>query len=80
MKATSKTTEDLKSSSSIEFPILMQKINSNLVVLFQDYHSGTIIITDFIDQRFGDYSEDWTSCNNKEIWQPYIGQIILENK
>lgn len=79
MKAISKTNEVGNLSSTIEFPILMKAIDSNLVVLFNGRTTGMVIIEDHIN-KFGKYFDDWTPCDLKEIWQPYQGQIILENK
>ena len=65
-----------------EFPILMQSINDGIVVLFESENCGTVVSDNPNDDDLGlGYTSNaFISCNRKDVWQKYEGEITLKNK
>ena len=65
-----------------EFPILMQSINDGTVVLFESENCGTVVSDkpNNDDLKLGYISNAFISCNRKDIWKKYGGEITLKNK
>ena len=66
-------------SESIEFPVLMKRTSSELVVLFSSETYGVCIVSTSA-MKAGTISDNWVSCYNKSKWEKFSGKITLENK
>lgn len=67
-------------AKDIEFPILMEAINSGgAVVLFIKECEGIVIIKGY-NVHVGYYSERWIKCTNTNVWKPFTGIIELSNE
>lgn len=66
--------ENSKILKEIAFPLLVQSFHSNLIVLFTDAHTGTVIVEDMgkdsNKNKIGTFKDDWTSCLIKGAWTP----------
>ena len=72
--------EEEKTVEKIDFPVLMKSKNLNQIVLFTEEHEGTCLKIGESALKIGEYSNCWSSCYNKSIWQKYEGEITLKNK
>lgn len=65
-----------------EFPILMQSINDGIVVLFESENCGTVVSNKPNNDglKLGYTSNAFISCNRKDVWGKYEGEITLKNE
>lgn len=63
-----------------EFPVLMELHKGNVVVLFIAPKKGTVVssVNESV-YKIGEYSETWAAYNDKLIWKPFNGKVVLEN-
>lgn len=81
MKAVSEVIEEKEDHVEIDFPILMKSRCSPMVVLFMQERQGTIIVpSGSIQNRLGNHFTDFSSCRDKNFWEPFKGKITLSNE
>ena len=69
-----------ENNSEISYPILMQDTQSDLVILFINEKSGTIINpSERYSYHTGDYVTGWAKATNKCEWRKFDGQVFLRN-
>ena len=70
---------DITVTGELKLPILMQSVNSGIVVLFTDNCSGVVVLGNE-DFKTGRYSEEWKSWKNNDNWRIFKGDIIISNE
>ena len=55
---------------NIKFPVLAEYVNTNFVVLFEDYQKGTVVWTSLSSQRtLGEINDRWVQVTDKMCWR-----------
>lgn len=63
-----------------EFPVLMQDVDSDLVVMFINESSGVVVNTNKLGaNELGEYDESWENCTDRTEWKKFKGEITLSN-
>lgn len=55
----------------MNFPMMMRHIKNDFVVKFIGITEGTVVMSNYVRIRVGDYSNCWVSCTNNKLWEPY---------
>ncbi len=69
-----------ESKEKIEFPILMEYVDKDFVVLFKNERQGMVVHSLYKQYPVGHNDENWASVHNKEVWTPYKGSIVLSSE
>lgn len=81
MKAVSEVIEEKEDHVEIDFPILMKSKSSPMVVLFMQERQGTIVSpVESTQNSLGNYFTDFSTCYDKNFWEPFKGKITLSNE
>lgn len=78
----SKATEN-KLNSQVRFPAFYKLKNEDLIVLFTDSHTGTVVMGDdgtlfSLGYSLGHYSDLWIDCNYTDTWIAWHGKVTIE--
>lgn len=87
MKAVSKVKTKDQETPSIDFPILMKDLFSDLVALFLDPETCVVIVgtksyehVGVPECTLGQIRNDLISANDTKCWTPFTGEITLKNE
>lgn len=73
-----KEVEEIQPKNIRKFPVLKKWKESNLIVLFNDEKSGTVVSGDS-DWEIGVSERSWVPYNDNR-WEDFNGEVILKNK
>ena len=61
------------------FPILMQSVNKDTIVLFTAERTGTVVEKGEGSEEVGYYGEMWLDARNPAYWEVFKGELKLSN-
>jgi hypothetical protein len=67
------------SKEDLKFPVLMESIENNQIVLFTSHTDGVIIRSVGHTNLIGSSSDSFIDPANEKVWKIYNGEIILSN-
>lgn len=65
--------------TEIKYPCLRKSRVNGSVILFIDRSTGTIVNKGKSACYLGEYSDSWIDSEDKDFWEIYNGQVVLEN-
>ncbi len=62
----------------LKFPCLMKSLRGKKeIVLFTSDKYGMVVNCPETPELIGYYDSNWTSANNRDVWTPFHGEVIL---
>ncbi|NRA81674.1 MAG: hypothetical protein HRU18_26035 [Pseudoalteromonas sp.] len=74
-----KTQVITETSRELNFPILMESLTTDTVVLFTSEKTGTVVKKGEDIDEVGYYSRVWLEASNTEYWKVFEGELRLSN-